>query len=130
MPASRRRVGIAALVTALAAACATPLALRAPLDGVVERAGLRLEAASILDTAQIGQEQAESAAREAFVANGDDGQITTITLVKVSGPGNTRLGWEPADHRLAYAIEWTDEATVGLTLVSGVTGEVLFVTAY
>jgi hypothetical protein len=124
-------IAVAALATALAAmGCGRAVVLPSPIEADIERAGLHLEAASVLDPPPVTPGHARLAAREAFEANEDLGQITRVTLVTVSGPGNPRLGWDPRAHRLAYAVEWTEGSTVGLMLVSAVTGEVLYNTAY
>jgi hypothetical protein len=124
-------VGVAVLAMAEAvAACVGPVVLASPVGEAVERAGLHLEPASFLDVPAVTQEAAVGTARETMDANVVDGWLTQVMLVIVSGPGNPRLGWDPAKERLVYAVEWSDGTTVGLTLVSASTGEVLLVTAY
>jgi hypothetical protein len=112
------------------AACDRTFVIAPPIGDAMERAGLHFERASILDRPPVTQEAAAVAARETVDVNVDDGWLTRITLVAVPGPGNERLGWEPAQHPLVYAGEWSDGPTVGLTLISAYTGEVLLVTAY
>lgn len=128
---SRRLGVVAVLAFALGvAACGRSVVLASPIDEAVERAGLHQEAASILGVPQVTREGAERASRDAAAANGHTVDASRTTLVSVTGPGNPRLGWEPRQHPLAYAVERSDGGTVGLTLVSATTGEVLLVTAY
>jgi len=127
----RPLAAVVALTVAVAlTACDRAVVLASPIAEGLERAGLHLETATVLDLPPVTRQGAELAANEAFAANDEHGQITRITLVTVAGPGNPRLGWDPRHHRLVNAVEWTAGSTVGLTLVSAGTGEVLYVTAY
>lgn len=123
-------VAVAVATTIPASGCGGTVVRPAEIAQGIQQAGLQLEPASPLDAPQVTREQARLVAGEVFTANGWGGRITAITLVTISGPGNDRLGWDPRQHRLGYAIDWTDGSTVGFTLVSAVTGEVLLVTGY
>jgi hypothetical protein len=116
-------VGVAGM-----SACAPSLPSR--IASTLEEAGIVLERASPLAQPTIDREQATRAARGAAAVNEWRGQITDVVLVAVSGPGNPRLGFEPGQHSLAYAISWTGDDFDGFVLVSASTGEVLFVTAW
>ena len=101
-----------------------PSAVAENIDG----AGIQLDVAWFADSA-VTREAAVQTVRAALVANRYDGQITKVDLVTVSGPGTIRLGWQPRDHPLAYAIQWSGGTSIGLMLVSARTGEILLVTA-
>lgn len=99
------------------------------IANAVEGAGLHLEVAWLGD-APISRDLAVSTAEHAIDANEIGARLTGVDLVTVSGPGNPRLGWDPADDSLVYAVQWTAGSTVGLLLLSARSGEVLFNTAY
>ena len=109
-------------------ACAPPLPSR--IATTLDEAGIQLGAASPLARPEIDREQAIRAAQGAATVNEWRGQVRDVVLVAVSGPGNPRLGWDPGQHPLAYAVSWTGDDFDGLVLVSASTGEVLFVTAW
>jgi hypothetical protein len=109
--------------------CARNLTLPASVAEGLDRAGLTLETA-FLAAPQVGREAAIQAGRDALREGRYDGTVTAVDLVTVSGPANVRLGWSPAEHPLAYAVQWTAGHTVGLVLVSARTGEILLLTAY
>jgi len=130
-PSRRIIAAVAVLVVAQAVtACDQAFVIAPPIGEAMERGGLHFERASFLDIPPVTQEAAAMTARETVDGNVDDGWLTRITLVTVTGPGNPRLEWEPARDPLVYAVEWSDGPTVGLTLISARTGEVLLVTAY
>jgi hypothetical protein len=114
--------------TASVSACAP--SFPSHIAATLEAAGIRLDGASPLAQPTIDREQAMRAAQGAAAVNEWRGQITEIVLVALSGPGNPRLGWEPGQHPLAYAVSWTGDGFDGFVLVSASTGEVLFVTAW
>lgn len=129
---ARRPMSVVAtiVVAMLVGACTESFVMASPLNGAMERAGLQLRAASIVDVPAVPREAAELTANETIVVSAAGARLTRMTLVTVGGPGNARLDWKPAEHPLVYAAEWTDGSTLGLTLVSAGTGEVLLVTAY
>jgi hypothetical protein len=96
----------------------------------LEAAGIHLDGAPPLVRPTIDPEQAVRAAQGAAAVNDWRGRVTDVVLVAVSGPGNPRLGWDPGQHPLAYAVSWTGAGLVGLVLVSASSGEVLFATAW
>jgi hypothetical protein len=125
----RRTLAATALVALAVGACDQNLAMPGSIAEALDRGGLTLKMAWFAAT-QVTREAAIEAARDDLQQGNYDGTVTSVDLVTVSGPGNVRLGWSPADHPLAYAVQWTSGSSVGLVLVSARTGEVLLLTAY
>ena len=119
----RRLLVVAGIAIAFAvSACGGAVAFASPIAAGLEVAGIHLVAASIVDSPQVTPERAELVARTS-AGNGEAWQVSRITLVTVSGPGNPGRGWVPREHPLAYAVEWIAGSTIGLTLVDARTGE-------
>jgi hypothetical protein len=125
-----RHLALIAILVGTASVSACAPSFPSHIAATLEAAGIRLDGASPLAQPTIDREQAMRAAQEAAAVNDWRGQITAVELVAVSGPGNPRLGWEPGQHPLAYAVSLAGNGFDGLVLVSASTGEVLFATAW